>query len=332
MYNELRHDAAAELCRKYDKETVREILDILDRVSVNYDIRHSDLSLVPYSNRAPEIVEKYIACKTVEGYSKGTLENYFLTYKSFFNIVRKPIGEINADDIRKYLFFVENERHISRTTLDKYRQHLSSLFTWLCDEEYIDKNPCSAIHRIKGESKPRRALDESDIEYLRMACRTKRERAVIEILLSTGARVSEIANMNIEDIDWGNRSARVFGKNSEYYTVRFKPKTEIALKEYLSARTDSNNAVFVTQKSPYSRISSGDIRRIINRIKGRTKITKPVTPHVFRHTMATVAVANGAKIQNVQKMLNHKNINTTMIYAETCVRDVVNDYEKCVNI
>lgn len=332
MYNEFKHDITYELCKEFDKESVCRILNIIDGVSAAYDIQRSSHDLVPYNNGGVEIVEKYIACKTVEGYSRGTLENYLMTYKQFFSMVRKPVHEINTDDIRKYLYFVEHSRSISRATLNKYRQHLSSLFTWMLEEEYITKNPCAAIHKIKGDSKPRKALDESDIEYLRMACQSKRERAVIEMFLSTGARVSEIAGMNLEDIDWENRSARVFGKNSEYYTVRFKPKTEIALREYLATRDDSNHAVFVSQRAPYQRISSGGMRKIIKEIKSRTDITKPVTPHVFRHTMATIAVANGAKIQNVQKMLNHKSINTTMIYAETCSRDIENDYIKCVNI
>lgn len=181
---------------------VTDVLHILDQLAERYEIQRKESSLMPYNEEMPEIVKIYIVCKKIAGLSQETLDAYTRTLGLFFRTVRKPMAKITANDIRVYLYSYQQERGCSNRSLDKYRQYLSSFFSWAADEGYTQSNPMRTIPAIKYEHKPRKNLTQLELEYLRQACRTSREQAIIETLFSTGCRVSELAGLEKSDVDW----------------------------------------------------------------------------------------------------------------------------------
>lgn len=204
-----------------------------------------------YNDDLPELAKAYLVCKKIEGLSDRTLDTYMRNLKIFFRGIRKPIEQINANDIRVYLFSYQQERKCSNRSLDKYRGYLSSFFSWATDEGYLQRNPMRTIPPIKYERKPRQNLTQLELEYLRADCKTPRERAIIEFLYSTGCRVSEISGVKKSDIDWNKKSVHLFGKGRKHRTSFINAKSEVSLLTYLETREDDCEYLFVSERKPY---------------------------------------------------------------------------------
>lgn len=285
---------------------------------------------MPYNHELPELAKMYLVCKKIEGLSDRTLATYKRMLEIFFRHFQKPVEMIGANDIRVYLFQYQRERGCSNRSLDKYRGYLCSFFGWATDEGYLTQNPTRNIPVIKYERKPRKNLTQLELEYLRMACKTPRERAIIEFLYSTGCRVSELSGVKLEDVDWNTRSVHLFGKGRKHRDSFINAKAEVAIKAYLDTRSDDCKYLFVSERKPYRQIQPAAIEKIVRIIAARSadKISTNVTPHVLRHTTATLALANGMPIEEISKLLGHEQINTTMIYAHTSTESVQAGHRK----
>lgn len=333
MYEHFRNEfqcAATE--RGMSQQTILEAEVVLDMIATRYEISRKETALAIYNEEVPEIVKIYLVCKKIEGLSQRTLDTYLRMLKLFFREMRKPLPQITTNDIRVYLFGYQQQRGCSNRSLDKYRQYLASFFSWAADEGYMRQNPMRTIPIIKYEKKPRQNLTQLELEYLRQSCQTARERAIIEFLYSTGCRVSELSGVKLTDVDWTARTVHLFGKGNKHRTSYINAKCEVALKAYLKSRTDDCEYIFVTERKPYRQLKKDAVEKIVRSISGRApaEMQKHVTPHILRHTTATIALQNGMPIADISKLLGHEKIDTTMIYAHTCMESVQAGHRKFV--
>lgn len=332
MYEQFRNDMATNLYSIVSEDDVKKVLGVLDVVSAKYDIKVREMQLIPYDYGMPELVKTYLVCRSLEGLSKNTLQHYAQILKLFFSMIRKTPDDVKTNDVRAWLYSYQKARSIGNRTLESYRIIVHHFFAWAVDEEYLDKNPCSQIKTIKYTRKPRKAMQQIELEYIREACQTPKERAIVEVLYSTGCRVSELSILKKTDINWEKKEVLLFGKGAKYRTSYLNAKAIIAIKKYLETRQDDEEYVFVTDRAPHHNIGKAGLERIVRIIASRVKdnLSTHVTPHVFRHTTATIAMGNGMPVQDVQAMLGHANINTTMVYAEVNSNEVKNMHVKCV--
>ena len=259
-------------------------------------------------------LDTYIAAKRVEGCSEKTITYYKSTIEKMLMKIKKQVYNINTDDLRKYLFEHKNENKSSKTTIDNIRRIFSSFFSWLEDEDYIIKNPVRRIHRVKTGRVVKEVLTDENLEVLRDNCEEIRDLAMVELLTSTGIRVGELVRLNIEDIDFYERECIVFGKGESERVVYFDARTKIHLIEYLQSRTDDNPALFVSLNSPYDRLGISGIETRLRDLGNKCNIDR-VHPHKFRRTMATNAIDKGMPIEQVQHLLGHQSLDTTLQYA-----------------
>ena len=329
MYEIIRTQLMAKLIGIYDPEIVKGVLAVVDRVMVDYDVMRKETALVPYESSLTDAIKLYLLCRKAEGLAEGSLQNLSVTLRHFAETVNKPLTDITSNDVRGYLIHYQMNNNVKKATIEKHRERLNTFFKWCVTEERIVKNPIDRIPPTKVPRSNRHAITEEQLEHCRLACKTLRDKALLEVLYSTGARVSEIARLEKSDVNWAAGSIRVFGKNSEYYTVFLNAKAKVALQNYLNVRHDFNNALFVTERG-FRRLSVHSLRNAIEDIGKRAQLDVVLSPHVLRHTMATMALRNGARLEVVQRMLNHKNPGTTQIYAEMCLDDVATAHRKTV--
>lgn len=289
-------------------ETLRNVLKDFDLVEANceFDVNQSQENSILLMN--------FLASKHVEGCSERTIMYYHSTIDKMLNVVNKKIEFISTDDLRKYLADYKDNNNASKTTIDNVRRVLSSFFSWLEDEDYILKNPVRRIRKIKTKKVVKEVISDENFEILRDSCSNVRDLAMIELLASTGIRVGELVNLNIDDVLFNERECVVLGKGDSERIVYFDAKTKIHLLKYLENRTDNNPALFVSFKKPYKRLGINGVERRIRELGNGANIKK-VHPHKFRRTMATNAIDKGMPIEQVQKLLGHVQIDTTMQYA-----------------
>ncbi len=256
----------------------------------------------------------FLSAKNIEGCSNKTIKYYKDILLKFLFYINKPIQEITTDDIRLYFSFYKENSNCNAVTMDNIRRVFSSFFAWLEDEDYILKSPVRRIHRVKTATVVKETLSDESIEKLRDGCVHVRELVIIELLISTGMRIGELVNLNISDINFEDRSCIVLGKGNKQREVYFDARTKIHLKQYLNTRNDNEDALFVSKIKPYHRITISAIESIIRSL-GKDLNIKKVHPHKFRRTMATMAIDKGMPIEQVQKLLGHTKIDTTMHYA-----------------
>lgn len=261
-----------------------------------------------------EAIQKFISSKKIEGCSDKTIKYYLNTLKSVLVSIDKPVKFISTDDLRNYISGYQGSSGVSNVTIDNIRRILSSFFKWLEDESYIFKSPVKRIHKVKCEQVVKEAISDEQLVSLKDACTTARDLALIEILSSTGIRVGELVKLNICDINFNERSCIVLGKGNKQREVYFDAKTKIHLSEYLKNRKDDNSALFVSLNDPHNRLTISGIEYIVKKIGEKCNIKK-VHPHKFRRTLATFAIDKGMPIEQVQKLLGHVKIDTTLHYA-----------------
>jgi site-specific recombinase XerD len=261
-----------------------------------------------------QLLEIFISAKRIEGCSEKSLKYYSSTITYMLSAIDKPAREINTDDLRNYLAQYQKERHSSKVTIDNIRRIFSSYFGWLEDEDYILKSPVRRIHRIKTDKTIKDTFTDEGLELLREACGEIRDLAMIDLLASTGMRVGELVQLTRQDINFHERECVVFGKGNRERVVYFDARTKIHLKNYLDSRTDDNPALFVALTKPHKCLMIGGVETGLREL-GRQAAMPKVYPHKFRRTLATRAIDKGMPIEQVQRLLGHVKIDTTMHYA-----------------
>lgn len=280
-----------------------------------YDISLKDVERKQEDMENSKLIDKFLSAKKIEGCSIKTIEYYRNIILKMTMSIKKLIKTITTEDLRKYLSDYKEENNSSLTTIDNMRRIFSSFFAWLEDENYIVKSPARRIHRVKTAKIMKNTFSDENIEQMRDLCKNDiRNLVLIELLLTTGMRVGELVNLNISDINFEERSCIVLGKGNKQREVYFDAKTKIHLQEYLENRNDNETALFVSKNKPHQRLSISGIELIIRNIGKNINIDKAY-PHKFRRTLATMAIDKGMPIEQVQKLLGHVKIETTMHYA-----------------
>lgn len=295
-----------------------------------------DVEIVTDSSKLPKPVEtngsllsKFMSAKRVEGCSVKTLDYYQSVLLKLFSMVPVSVLHMKTEHIRSYLSAYADRTKCSKSNLDNIRRILSSFFTWLEEESYILKNPVRRIHKIKVDKTVKETYSDEAMERMRDECHCLRDLAIIDLLASSGMRVGELVRLNREDIDFDNRECIVFGKGSKERPVYFDARTKIHLKNYLDSRTDDNPALFVSLLKPYNRLQISGVE-IRLRSLGRELGIPKVHPHKFRRTLATKAIDKGIPIEQVQRLLGHTQIDTTMQYAMINQRNVKVSHQKYI--
>lgn len=261
-----------------------------------------------------QLIDSFITAKRIEGCSEKTLKYYRTTIENMIEAVGKSVRHIQTEDLRTYLTNYQQKNSPSRVTIDNIRRILSSFFSWLEDEDYIIKSPVRRIHKVKTATNVKETYTDEDLEKMRDNCVELRDLAIIDMLASTGMRIGEMVLLNKADIDFNERECVVFGKGDKERVVYFDARTKIHLQNYINSRTDENPALFVTLRSPFERIKIGGIETRLRKMGKELEIEK-VHPHKFRRTLATMAIDKGMPIEQLQQLLGHKRIDTTLQYA-----------------
>lgn len=277
-----------------------------------------------------EYLNLFINAKQIEGCSERTTKYYHDTIVKFFSLVNCPIRKMTTEIIRDYLVGYQKRNGCSKVTVDNIRRNLSSFFSWLEEEDYILKSPMRRIHKIKTAKVVKQIITDEGIEKLRDTCSTDRDLAIIDLLYSTGIRVGELVNLNISDIDFEQRECIVLGKGDKERKVYFDAKSKIHLQRYLNSRNDNNPALFVTLDAPFDRLKISGVEIRLRELGRKSNIGR-VHPHKFRRTMATRAIDKGMPIEQVQKILGHSQIDTTMQYAIVNQGNVKISHQKIVS-
>lgn len=297
----------------YQLNKLKESL-IINFEKVEFIIKTDELKHQEELDENRKMIESFISSKQVEGCSNRTVKYYKEIIDKFNENFDKSIKKITTEEIRNYLSNYKDNSSCGSTTIDNIRRVLSSFFSWLEDEDFIIKSPIRRIHRIKTPTVVKEILTDENLENLRDKCENVRDLSLVELLISTGMRVGELVNLNISNLNFEDRSCIVLGKGNKEREVYFDAKTKLHLKEYLSKRNDNNDALFVSLRKPYQRLSISGIELIIRNLGVSTNINR-VHPHKFRRTLATMAIDKGMPVEQVQKLLGHVKIETTMHYA-----------------
>lgn len=297
---------------------------IVEEVLYKYDVVPQETGLM--TSDIDEKIQIYLATKKLDGLSPRTLQNYRYNLAIFASHLIKPLAAINAMDLRMYL--AARCKDMKSTSVNGQISILKSFFGWLASEEYIPKDPTTKLKRTKEPKRLRHAMTEEEIELLRQACKSDREKALIEFLISTGCRLSEVVGVDKEHINWYELSLHVIGKGNKERKVYFSTKAKILLKKYLSTREDSNPALFVTSKLPHGRLGGRSIEREIKKIAERAGIDKSIYPHLFRHSFATHRLNSGTPLTVIQSLLGHEDTATTLIYAQVSEETIKHEYKK----
>ena len=271
--------------------------------------------------------EEFLSAKQVEGCSESSVNYYSSTLDNLIKNLEKPFNQIETEDLRVYLSEYQKKNNASKQTIDNIRRILSSFFTWLEDEDYILKSPVRRIHKIKTMKQVKETYSDEALEKLRDNCKTIRDLALIDMLASTGMRVGELVKLNRVDVDFVNRECVVLGKGSKERVVYFDARTKLHLQNYLNSRTDNNEALFVSLLEPHNRLEIAGVEIMLRKL-GRSLEINKVHPHKFRRTLATRAIDKGMPIEQVQKLLGHQKIDTTMEYAIVDQQNVKNSHKK----
>ena len=310
-----------------EQEAIRNIL-LRELEQVEISPRESDGARCMRENG--ELEQAFIAAKRLEGCSEKSLAYYHATLNKLLTALNKSMNTITTADIRAYLSSIQESRALSRVTVDNIRRIFSSFFSWLEDEDLIQKSPVRRIRKVRAESLIKEVLTDENLEILRDSCIEPRDLAMIDLLVSTGIRVGELVKMNRQDIDFQERQCVVFGKGNKEREVYFNARAKIHLLNYINARTDDNPALFVSLHAPHTRLTIGGVESRLRAVGSRAKVHH-VHPHKFRRTMATMAIDKGMPIEQVQRLLGHVRVDTTLHYAQVNQNNVKQSHRKFIS-
>lgn len=312
MKNQLMNEVLQQMLPYLDNTQTKQLQQVLDKLLFHYEITQRLEGYKMQNN--DELVDSFIAAKRIEGCSEKTLKYYKTTIDTMLYVVNKEIGHITTDDLRNYLTDYQKEKQLCKVTVDNVRRILSSFFSWLEDEDYILKSPVRRIHKVKTATNIKETYTDEALELMRDNCTELRDLAIIDMFASTGMRVGEMVLLNREDINFADRECVVFGKGDKERIVYFDARTKIHLQNYLDKRKDNNPALFVSLKAPYERLKIGGIEVRLRKMGRKLDLSK-VHPHKFRRTLATMAIDKGMPIEQLQRLLGHQRIDTTLQYA-----------------
>ena len=310
-----------------DNAQLEKLRQVMEQTLLRYVV--TPVEEQPEKDDSDDLIAMFIAAKRIEGCSEKTIKYYQNTINAMVSFLGKNVRCILTEDLRTYLTEYQNEHQSSRVTIDNIRRILSSFFSWLEDEDYIIKSPVRRIHKVKTASSIKDTYSDEDLEKMRDNCKEKRDLAMIDMLASTGMRVGEMVLLNRDDINFSERECVVFGKGDKERIVYFDARAKLHLKEYLDSRTDGNPALFVTLRAPYERIQIGGIEHRLREMGKRLNIPK-VHPHKFRRTLATMAIDKGMPIEQLQRLLGHQRIDTTLQYAMVKQNNVKTAHRKYI--
>lgn len=305
------NDVLQEMLPHLNNAQSEKLKEVLRYLLFNYEITENRTN---DGDTQTDFVELFIAAKKIEGCSEKSLKYYKKTIITMLESVNKSIKHIVTDDIRTYLTNYKENKNAGKVTIDNIRRILSSFFSWLEDEDYILKSPVRRIHKVKTAKVVKDIYSDETLELMRDNCTTKRDLAIIDLLASSGMRVGELVSLDRDDINFNERECVVFGKGSKERLVYFDARTKIHLQNYLDERSDNNSALFVSLKAPYERLQISGVESRLRELGKKLNLTK-VHPHKFRRTLATSAIDKGMPIEQVQQLLGHQKIDTTMHYA-----------------
>lgn len=309
-----------------DDRQMEELQKILVNILSKLECNNDKL----YLEKERDYLKIFICAKQVEGCSDKSIKYYKSTIENMLKIIKKPIKYITTEDLRGYLANYQKKSLCSKVNLDNIRRILSSFFSWLEDEDYILKNPVRRIHKIKTGKVVKETYSDENLEILRDNCKELRDLAMIDLLNSTGMRVGELVKLNIDDIDFNERECIVFGKGDKERKVYFDARAKIHLQDYLNSRIDNNIALFVSLIKPYNRLQISGVEIRMRQLGRKLKINK-VHPHKFRRTLATRAIDKGMPIEQVQRLLGHQKIDTTLQYAMVNQNNVKSSHRKYIS-
>lgn len=305
----------------------QKLCDVLEHCFFNVDVVALDNENLIQSKSNQTLKEEFLSAKQIEGCSERSVSYYSSTLDNLIKTLEKPFNQMETKDLRVYLSDYQKRNDASKQTIDNIRRILSSFFTWLEDEDYILKSPVRRIHKIKTTKQVKETYSDEALERLRDNCKCIRDLAIIDILSSTGMRVGELVKLNRADVDFVNRECVVLGKGSKERIVYFDARTKLHLQNYLNSRKDENEALFVSLLEPHNRLEIAGVEIMLRKL-GRSLEINKVHPHKFRRTLATRAIDKGMPIEQVQKLLGHQKIDTTMEYAIVDQQNVKNSHKK----
>lgn len=329
MKNKLITQIQASMASKLNSAQLEELRRVLTNALHGVEVTEKKVPEPAEAKENGGLLDVFIAAKRIEGCSEKSLKYYDSTVRKMLGGVYKPVREISTDDLRGYLAKYQKERSSSKVTIDNMRRIFSSFFGWLEDEDYILKSPVRRIHKVKTDKPIKETFSDESLELLRDACEEIRDLAMVDLIASTGMRVGELVGLNREDINFHERECVVFGKGGSERIVYFDARTKIHLLNYLAGRVDRNPALFVSLTLPNERLLIGGVETRLREI-GKRADMKKVHPHKFRRTLATRAIDKGMPIEQVQRLLGHVKIDTTMHYAMVNQANVKNSHRKYI--
>lgn len=312
MKEELMTEVMQQMLPYLDNAQLKQLRQVMEQALYHYEVTGTEVK--PEEDDSNDLIAMFIAAKRIEGCSEKTLKYYQTTIDAMVSSLGKNVRHILTEDLRTYLTDYQSKNQSSRVTIDNIRRILSSFFSWLEDEDYIIKSPVRRIHKVKTATNVKETYTDEDLEKMRDNCVELRDLAIVDMLASTGMRIGEMVLLNKADIDFNERECVVFGKGDKERVVYFDARTKIHLQNYINSRTDENPALFVTLRSPFERIKIGGIETRLRKMGKELEIEK-VHPHKFRRTLATMAIDKGMPIEQLQQLLGHKRIDTTLQYA-----------------
>ena len=327
MKNQIIKEITQGMLKILDNKQLENLEENLVRIFSKYEINFTTEEKSSINNNS--LIDSFLAAKKIEGCSEKTLNYYKKTIALSLDVINKEIVHITTDDLRLYLTNYQDNKKISKVTIDNIRRILSSFFAWLEDEDYIIKSPVRRIHKVKTAKIIKETYSDESLELMRDSCSNIRDLAMIDLLASTGMRVGELVLLNKSDVNFMERECIVFGKGNKERIVYFDARTKIHLQNYLNSRDDNNEALFVTLKRPNNRLKIGGIETRLRNFGKKLKINK-VHPHKFRRTLATMAIDKGMPIEQLQHLLGHQKIDTTLQYAMVKQSNVKNSHRRYI--
>lgn len=304
-------------------ECAREIIKIMRE----YDVQTAQ---VYDRSNLPRRVKAFLAAKRIDGCRPKTIKGYRERLKMFMTQCSKPVQAITTDDLREYLAYLVDERHLMDNSVQAHINTLRSFFSWLVDEDNIRKSPMRKIKSLKIDKlRSRHPLTAEQLELVRDGCRGYKEKALVEFLVSSGCRVSEVAGLHVDDIDWRDRKCKVIGKGNKERTVYFSVRAKLMLQLYIAERR-GGEALFASSRAPYEPLTDRGIEKMISKLGKRIGMERPLYPHLMRHTFASHALNCGMELTIIQHLLGHSDPKTTLIYAEIDPIRVQYEYNRMI--